>query len=94
MFFILSVYIFISTQKNFTVIEEFSNWIAPIKNKFKNCLDIKLKLAAFRLVTKQKNSKNLLIAVSAAYELPNDKEHFVGLVKVSDFFCFPISNIL
>ncbi|XP_014209348.1 exonuclease mut-7 homolog [Copidosoma floridanum] len=63
----------------FTVIEEFSNWIVPRKDKFDGCLCVELKVAAFRLIIKQKNVQ-LTKTVSEIYEFTSDKKHFMGFI--------------
>ncbi|KAJ8687517.1 hypothetical protein QAD02_023311 [Eretmocerus hayati] len=64
----------------FTVTEEFLQWITPLKDKYKNCLVIELKIMAFRLVMRQKNMQ-LTKMVSQAYEFVSDNKSFTYFVE-------------
>ncbi|XP_012279441.1 exonuclease mut-7 homolog [Orussus abietinus] len=63
-----------------TVIEEFSNWLSSRKDMYKECLVLDLKLAAFMLVSKQKNMLFIKL-VSDVYEFVKDKELFLPMVQ-------------
>ncbi|XP_031776933.1 exonuclease mut-7 homolog [Nasonia vitripennis] len=64
----------------FTVIEEFTKWITPCKDKYKNCLVTDLKIAAFKLVSKQKNMQ-LMKMVAEVYEFHTESRIFIGFIQ-------------
>ncbi|KAF7381207.1 hypothetical protein HZH68_016082 [Vespula germanica] len=64
----------------FTVIEEFSNWLVPRKDNYKECLVPDLKLAAFKLLGRQKNMQ-LIKMVSITYDFVEHKELFLQIIQ-------------
>lgn len=61
--------------------EDFSKWIAPQKDNYKECLEVDLKLAAFKLVSKQKNMQ-LVKIVAETYEFTTCNELFYQIIEV------------
>lgn len=72
----------------FVVIEDFAKWIEVKKDDYKDCLVTDLKIAAFRLVSKQKNIQ-LMKMVSDVYEFVPESRCFIPLMKVSFSDCIP-----
>lgn len=66
----------------YIVIEEFISWINPKKDKFAACLATPLKIAAFKIITRQKNMQ-LIKMVFEVFELQASKETFVPFIKVT-----------
>ncbi|KAL7299336.1 hypothetical protein TKK_0007911 [Trichogramma kaykai] len=64
-----------------TVMDEFMDWIKPMKEKYKDCLVVELKIAAYKLVARQKNAQ-LLRTVSNVYEFANSKKYFIPITKL------------
>ncbi|XP_035736310.1 exonuclease mut-7 homolog isoform X1 [Vespa mandarinia] len=64
----------------FTVIEEFSNWLVPRKDSYKECLVPDLKIAAFKLLNRQKNMQ-LIKMVSVTYDFIEHKELFLQMIQ-------------
>nr|XP_031846660.1 exonuclease mut-7 homolog isoform X2 [Nomia melanderi] len=64
----------------FTVIEEFTKWLEPRKSSYKYLLDVNLKIAAFRLVNKQRNMEFIQL-VADTYDFLEHKEKFIDLIK-------------
>ncbi|XP_011495833.1 PREDICTED: exonuclease mut-7 homolog [Ceratosolen solmsi marchali] len=63
-----------------TIIEEFEKWINPVKNNYKYCLYPELKVAAFKLVSKQK-CLQFVRMVSDVYEFSTDNIYFIPFIK-------------
>lgn len=68
------------TSLAFTVIEEFSNWLIPRKDIHNGCLVPDLKIAAFKLVSRQKHMK-LVKLVSITYDFIEHKELFLQIIQ-------------
>lgn len=64
------------------VVEDFQKWLPDHKDTYKDCLVPDLKMAAFKLLTRQKNL-HLMKLVASSYEFQSDKEIFLPLLKVS-----------
>lgn len=73
-------YIRINSSLAFTVITEFAKWLEPVKEMYKEFLVLDLKIATFRLIIKQRNMEFVRV-VAATYELAEDKEEFVNIIK-------------
>ncbi|XP_033222411.1 exonuclease mut-7 homolog isoform X2 [Belonocnema kinseyi] len=65
---------------SFTVMEDFSKWIAPNKDLYKDHLVVDLKLAAFKLVSRQKNMQ-LMKMVAETYEFTTCNELFYQIIE-------------
>ncbi|XP_043463266.1 exonuclease mut-7 homolog [Leptopilina heterotoma] len=65
---------------SFTIMEDFSKWIAPQKDNFKECLEVDLKIAAFKLVSKQKNLQ-LVKIVAETYEFTSCNGLFYEIIE-------------
>lgn len=63
--------------------ELFSSWIEPKKEIYLECLEDDLKVAAYRLMTKQKNMQ-LTKLVATVYEFRESKQLFVPLIEVKN----------
>ncbi|XP_047368203.1 exonuclease mut-7 homolog isoform X3 [Vespa velutina] len=70
----------IGSSLAFTVIEEFSNWLVPRKDSYKECLVPDLKIAAFKLLNRQKNMQ-LIKMVSVTYGFIEHKELFLQMIQ-------------
>ncbi|KAK0079127.1 hypothetical protein PV325_001691 [Microctonus aethiopoides] len=63
-----------------TIVEDFQKWLPDNKDTYKDCLVPDLKMAAFKLLTRQKNL-HLMKLVAGTYEFQSDKEIFLPLLK-------------
>ena len=61
--------------------EDFSKWIAPHKDLYRDHLVVDLKLAAFKLVSQQKNMQ-LMKMVAETYEFTTCNEIFYQIIEV------------
>ncbi|XP_015429829.1 PREDICTED: exonuclease mut-7 homolog [Dufourea novaeangliae] len=63
-----------------TIIEEFSRWLKPQSDKVKHFLVTDLKIAAFRLIVRQRNM-TFIKTVANTYGFLEDKEVFIHLIE-------------
>ncbi|XP_034947539.1 exonuclease mut-7 homolog [Chelonus insularis] len=63
-----------------TIIEEFRKWLQIHRNEKKNCLVAEIKIAAYKIVNKQRNI-HLVKYVAEAYEFKEDKELFIPFIQ-------------
>ena len=61
--------------------EDFTKWVAPQKDIYKDCLVDDLKIAAFKLVSQQKNMQ-LMKMVAMTYEFTTCNELFYQIIEV------------
>ncbi|XP_063920032.1 exonuclease mut-7 homolog isoform X2 [Zophobas morio] len=64
----------------FFIIEEFKNWSANCRNKFRHLLTPKLKIDVFKVISMQ-NSLNLIKLVVDGYEMAESGDIFLDVIK-------------
>lgn len=65
---------------SYNIMENFAHWTETQSCNIQHCLTKELKLDAFNLVTKQKNSA-LVKLVANVYQMASDKETFLGSIR-------------
>ncbi|XP_053972277.1 exonuclease mut-7 homolog isoform X1 [Hylaeus volcanicus] len=64
----------------FTVIEEYAKWLKPRKDMYKHFLVLDLKIATFKLISKQTNMQFIKL-VAETYDFIEHKEDFIQIIE-------------